>query len=216
MADDDLVLIRRLLRESLKKGDLLEMFEQNRDRYRVLVHLIQHPLLPVHLSLDILPQLNPYDLVRVIKNTRANPYVRRKAELEFAARYRKLPLGEKVALLKSAPPSLLLQFVEENHPRLLEAILRNPLCTEDLVVRFINRPGERSQFYRTLDATNWHVYAGVAQALVRDVEAPIKMMLKVIPFVGLEELQRLLKDEATHESVRQGIRHYLEQRRKVQ
>jgi len=213
LAENELLLLRRLQRDVLKKGDLLEIYSQNKDRYRVLVQLIQHPLLPVHLSLDILPELNPYDLLRVIKNVRANPYVRRRAELEFSARYRKLPLGEKFTLLKTAPHSLLLYFVEENHPRLLQAILQNPFCSEELVIRFINRGGERSVFYQQLDASTWHANPGVAQAIMRDCEAPIKMILKAIPFAGLAELQRLFADDATHESVRQGIRRFLESRK---
>ncbi len=52
-----------------------------------------------------------------------------------------------------APNSLLLAFSEENQPQLLQAILQNPNCSEDVVLRFVNRGPERSQFYQALADT---------------------------------------------------------------
>jgi len=49
-------------------------------------------------------------------------------------------------------------------------------------------------------------------AVAHDPEAPIKIILKIIPYLGLTGLQKLFKDETTHQIVRDCIRDYLQQR----
>ena len=112
----------------------------------MLLHLAQHPKFPQGLSLGIISKLFAVDLLRVIKNVNTNPFVRKKAELEFSQRYKRLALGEKISLLKMAPNSLLLAFHEENQPQLIQTILQNPNCSEDVVLRFVNRSQDSEQF----------------------------------------------------------------------
>ena len=207
-----LSVIRRLQSSGISQEELEDIFRQNKDEYRVLLHLAQHPKFPQSLSLGILGKLFAVDLVRVIRNVKANPFVRKKAELEFVQRYKRLALGEKISLLKTAPNVLLLAFIEENHPQLLQAILQNPNCSEDVVLRFVNRGSERGNFYQALGDTAWHQSPAVAAAVAHDPEAPIKMLLKIIPYLGLSGLQKLFRDESTHQSVRDHIRAFLESR----
>lgn len=213
MSENELIVIRRLQSGGLKREELIELYHQNQDRYRVLLHLAQHPSFPEAFALGIISKLFPGDLVRVIKNLKTNPFVRKRAEIEFSIRFPKLALGEKKALLLQAPNSLLLYFVNERDPQLIASILRNPQCNEDVILRFINRSQERSQFYRVLDDTDWHMNPAVALAITHDPEAPIKIILKVIPFVGISELRRLAADESLHEIARSQVRRYLENRR---
>ncbi|MEI6614570.1 MAG: hypothetical protein WCL37_06715, partial [Chrysiogenales bacterium] len=105
--------------------------------------------------------------------------------------------------------SLLLNFNEENQPQLIETILNNPNCSEDVVLRFINRHGERANLYIALDNSQWHLNPAVAMAIAHDPEAPIKIILKIIPSLGLAGLQKIFKDETTHQIVRDRIRDYL-------
>ncbi|MCU0235924.1 MAG: hypothetical protein MUC72_02440 [Acidobacteria bacterium] len=209
---DNLTVIKRLQSSAISQEELEDIQRRHKGDYRVQLHLAQHPKFPQGLALGILSKLFAVDLVRVIKNVKTNPFVRKKAELEFMQRYKRLALGEKISLLKMAPNSLLPAFIDENDPRLLQAILENPNCSEDVVLRFVNRGPERSQFYRALGETAWFQSPAVAEAIAHDPEAPIKALVAVIPYLGLSGLQKLFRDPATHQAVRERIRLFLDKR----
>jgi len=205
-------VIKKLQTSGIGREELEDIYRRHLNDYRVLFHLAQHPNFPQGLAQGILSKLYAVDLVRVVKNVRANPFIRKKAELEFGQRYRRLALGEKISLLKMAPNALLLSFSEENQPQLLLAILQNPSCNEDVVLRFVNRPQDRSTFYQALAETTWPRNPAVAQAIAHDPEAPIRMLVKIIPFLGLSGLQKLFDDPSTHQAVRDQIKIFLERR----
>jgi hypothetical protein len=211
-ASPSIQIIKKLQLASIRLEELEEIYRAHKDDYRVLLNLVQHPKFPQSLSLGIISKLFSVDLVRVIKNVKTNPFVRKKAELEFMQRYKRLALGEKISLLKMASHSLLLDFVDENQPQLIETILQNPNCSEDVVLRFINRHGDRFNVYAALDNSLWHMSPAVAEAVAYDPEAPIKIILKIIPYLGLSGLQKLFGDGSTHQVVRDRIRDYLQQR----
>jgi hypothetical protein len=205
-------VIKKLQFSGISQEELEDIYRLHKNDYRVLLHLVQHPKFPQSISLGIISKLFSADLVRVIKNVKTNPFIRKKAELEFSQRYKRLALGEKISLLKIAPNSLLLSFSDENQPQLIETILGNPNCSEDVVLRFINRHGERVNLYVALDNSQWHMNPAVAMAVAHDPEAPIKIILKIIPYLGLAGLQKLFIDKTTHQIVRDRIRDYLQQR----
>lgn len=205
-------VIKQLQSSGISQEELEEIYRLHKNDYRVLLHLVQHPKFPQSISLGIISKLFTVDLARVVKNVKTNPFVRKKAENEFMQRYRRLALGEKVSLLKLAPNALLLNLSDENQPQLIETILNSPNCSEDVVLRFINRHSERGNLYNALDNSQWHMNPAVAMAVANDPEAPIKIIVKVIPFLGLAGLQKMFRDDATHQSVRDRIREYLERR----
>jgi hypothetical protein len=207
-----LPVIKKLQLAQVSQEELEEIYRLHKDDYRVLLHLVQHPKFPQSISLGIIGKLFSADLVRVVKNVRTNPFVRKKAELEFAQRYKRLALGEKISLLKIASHSLLLNFKDENQPLLLETIFNNPHCNEEVVLRFINRNSDRCNVYAALDNSPWHMNPAVAMAVAHDLEAPIRSILKIIPYLGLAGLQELFRDDATHQIVRDRIRDFLLER----
>lgn len=209
----DLSVIKRLQSAAISADELEDIYRRHRDEYRVLLQLAQHPRFPQGLALGIVSRLYAVDLLRVVKNVKANPFVRKKAELEFMQRYKRLALGEKIALLKMAPNVLLLDLSEESQPQLLQAILQSPGCSEEVVLRFINRPTERGSLYLALAGTTWLKSPAVAEAVAHDPEAPVRILLEVIPFLGLKGLQKLFRDESTHPAVRDRIKTFLEGRR---
>ncbi|MBN2345827.1 MAG: hypothetical protein JXO51_05505 [Candidatus Aminicenantes bacterium] len=208
----ELSVIKKLQSAAMRPDELEEIYRLHRDEYRVLLHLVQHPKFPQVLALGVISKLFAADLLRVIKNVKTNPYVRKKAELEFSQRCKRLALGEKLALMRTAPQAVLLNSGEESHPRLLRAILQNPKCSEEVVMRFIHRSGDRGTFYQALDESEWHRSPVVAAAIAHDPEAPIKILLKIIPHLGLAGLQEMFRAESTHQAVRDRIKIFLQER----
>jgi len=210
--ESELELLTKLHRKTLPEEELLDIFYQSKDKYRVLLHLIQQPRFPEKLALNIIPRLYPMDLIRVVKNKRTNAAIRKRAELEFVNKYNKYPLGEKITYIKTAPNTLLNYFIEENNKSILEAILNNTYCTEEVLLKFVNRKTDRTSFYEALSATEWYKRPQVAFAISHDPQAPIRIMVAIIPYLSLKQLENLYKSEKTHQIVRNNIVQYLQDR----
>ncbi len=206
----ELELIKKLNFGNLSEQELIDVFYKSRDKYRILVNLIQQPKFPERFSLNIIPKLFPRDLINVIKNKRTNPFIRKKAEIEFTMKYRKFPIGEKLSLIRVAPNSLLNYFIKENDKRVLKAILNNRNCSEGIILKFINMRTRRVNFYEELILTDWYKRPSVVQAIIRDIEAPIKLILKIIPLLTKTQLKKLYEQDNTHEIVKRNIEYYLE------
>jgi len=209
----NLEILKRLQQSIVKENELTDIYYQNRDNYRVLFFLVQQPKFSVKLSLNLIPTLFSMDLIRVIKNKRANPFIRKKAETEFKSRYEKFPKGEKLSYLKIAPLELLNHFVEENDQNTLEVILSNSNCTEELILKFINRKSNRFEFYKALCSTEWYKRPAIAYTVSRDTEAPIKLILEIIPFLNKNQLQELYERKTSHEIIKKNVLKYFKSRK---
>jgi len=210
--ENELELLKKLYRETLPEIELMDIFYQNRDRYRVLLHLLQQPRFPEKHALSIIPRLYPMDLIKVVKNKRTNAAIRKRVELEFVNKYNKYPLGEKISYIKAAPHSLLNYFIEENNKSILDAILKNAYCTEEVILKFVNRKSDKTSFYEALFDTEWYKRPQVALAISHDSQAPIRILVEIIPYLNLKQLQNLYQDEKTHQIVKKNIIQYLQDR----
>lgn len=211
--ENELEILTKLHRQTLPEEELIDIFYQNRDKYRVLLHLTQQPRFPEKLALNIIPKLYPMDLIRVVKNKRTNSAIRKRAELEFVNKYNKYPMGEKLSYIKAAPNSLLNYFIEENEKSILEAILKNTYCTEEVLLKFVNRKTDKTSFYEALYATEWYKRPQVALAISNDAQAPIRILVAIIPYLSLKHLETLYKSEKTHHIIKKNIIQYLQDRK---
>ena len=205
MKKNEIEIIRQIRSGSVKEKDLIDIFDNQRNNYRIRFHLVQHPRFPVKIALNIIQQLFTMDLIRLMKNRRANPFIRKKAETEFLTRCQRLALGEKISILKTAPAQVLNHFIEENDSRILNVILKNQECTEELILKFINRKTQKSEFYRALQLSDWYKRPAITEAIIRDQEAPIKLILDMIPILKTAQLKKLYHNENTHEIVKEII-----------
>ena len=210
--ESELDVLKQLHRQSLPEAELMDIFYRFQNSYRVLLHLVQQPRFPGKQSLNIISQLIPIDLIKVIKNKHTHPAIRKRTELEFVNKCGKFPLGEKLSYLKIAPHSLLDYFIEEKNKRVLQVILHNPHCTEELVLKLVNRNSPRFAFYEALYDTEWYKRPQVALGISHDPQAPIRILVTIIPYLNLRELERLYTDDLTHQVIKNNILHYLQNR----
>ncbi|MDY0296619.1 MAG: hypothetical protein RB296_04810 [Acidobacteriota bacterium] len=203
---DDLDVLRRIAGGSVTAEELSRLSYEFAHRQRIQIALIQHPRFPQRRALNILASLFPADLMRVIRNKRTNPLVRKRGEIEFVNKFQRLPLGEKLSCLKTAPAELLLHFQTTPDVRLLKAILNNPYCTEPIVLRMLQSRGDHQGLYQALDGTAWCRRPAVASVISRDPQAPVKILLSLLPLLNQEDREGLLRRPGTHESVRGRIR----------
>ncbi len=217
MEKRELEILRKLQSGGIDQKNLLKIFDEYKGNYRIILNLIQHPAFPADFAINIISSLFTSDILKVIKNKRANPFVRKKCEIEFSQRYIKIPKGEKISLMKRAPLSLLNYFVNENDENILEIIVNNPNCTEDLIIKLVNRETERSKLYSILMNSDWIKNRRVCYAISFDPETPIGIWIRIIPFVERKRLSKLYSKSSLHNIIKRKIREFLEKSdRKIQ
>lgn len=210
--EEELEILKKLHRQTFSENQLLEMYHQYREKYRLVFHLIQQPQFPERYALNVIPRLFSMDLLRVIKNKRTNPNIRRRAEMEFKMKYPRFPLGEKISYMKIAPNNLLKHFIEEDDKRILKIMLENQNCTEELILQMINRESKHFSVYEVLMETEWYKRPQVALAISHDPQAPIKILITILPYLHLRQLEHLYLDENTHGIVKKNIIYYMKKR----
>jgi hypothetical protein len=81
-----------------------------------------------------------------------------------------------------------------------------------VVLKFINRQIPKVAFYEALYATEWYKRAQVAFAISHDPHAPIRILVAIIPYLNVKQLERLYKNEKTHQIIKNNILQYLQNR----
>ena len=214
MENTELNILRKLQSGGVDSNYLIGIYEEYKSNYRIKLNLIQHPGFPVDTALNVISSLFTTDLLNVTKNKRTNPFIRKRCEIEFTQRYNKIPKGEKISLMKRAPINLIEHFVDEKDDTILSVLIENPNCTEDLIIKFVNRGSERAQVYNKLVNTEWIRNRRVCYAISFNKEVPIRVWMEIIPNLQLNRLKDLAKKLGLHENVRRKVEAFLLKRSK--
>ncbi len=205
MGKKELEILKKLQSGNLDSSKLLEIYDEYKDNYRIKSTLIQHPSFPVDTALNIISSLFVSDILKITKNKRTNPFIRKKCEIEFSQRYNKIPKGEKISLLKIAPLNLLEHFIGEQDEKILKTIIENPNCTESLIIKLINREIEKRSVYSVLIDSRWINNREICYAMSFDRELPIKVWIAIIGNIKTNRLKELSNNHSIHEIVRKNI-----------
>lgn len=162
--------------------------------YSVQKEMINHPCCPQEISLNILPGLLPFDLLKVAKNMRVSPFLRRQAETIFLQKWSKIPLGEKISHARRATPFILKNLKSEQNRMVLKAILENPSLTEEILLEFINSPKISIEAITEIFNSRWKNRYKIKYAIARCSTTPISIVLKIIPELQKRDLLSLLNE----------------------
>jgi len=180
--------------------------------YSVQKELVNHPCCPQEISLNLLPALLPVDLLRVAKNMRISPFIRRQAETIFLQKWSKIPLGEKISHARIATPYIIKNLKSERNRMVIKAILENPSLTEEILLELINSPDISMEAILEILNSHWKHRYRIKFAIARCPETPIQQVLKIIPELKRVDLQTLLNEEIPdvikekiHEIIRKEI-----------
>ncbi len=172
--------------------------------YSVQKEMVNHPCCPQDISINILPNLLPIDLLRVAKNMRISPFIRRQAETIFLQKWNKIPLGEKISHARRATPFILKNLKSEQNRMVLKALLENPSLTEEILLEIINSPQVTSNIILEIFNSHWRNRYRIKFAVARCPETPVQYVLQILPELHKNELLTLL-NEQIHPSLRNKI-----------
>lgn len=162
--------------------------------YSVQKELANHPCCPQDISLNILPLLLPIDLLRIAKNMRVSPFLRRQAEAIFLQKWNKIPLGEKISHARRATPYIIKNLKSEKNKMVIKAMLENPSLTEEILLEIINSPQISIETITEVFNSPWRNRYRIKFALARCPETPINFTLRIIPELQRNDLLALLKE----------------------
>jgi hypothetical protein len=162
--------------------------------YSVQKEIVNHPCSPQDISLNILPNLLPIDLLRVAKNLRVSPFLRRQAETIFLQKWSKIPLGEKISHARRATPFILKNLKSEQNRMVIKALLENPSLTEEILLELINSPKISINVIEEIFNSHWRNRYRIKFAIVRCPETPVQLVLRILPELHKGDLLSLLKE----------------------
>ncbi len=177
--------------------------------YSIQKEMINHPHCPQEISMNILPNLLPIDLLRLAKNMRISPFIRRQAETIFIQKWPKIPMGEKISHARRATPYVLKNLKSEDNPMVLKAILENPSLTEDILLEIINSPGVSINALKEIFNSHWKNRYSIKLAIVRSPSTPISIILQMIPLLQKKDLQLLINEPDTHYIIKEKAKEIL-------
>ncbi len=162
--------------------------------YSVQKEIVNHSCCPQDISLNILPVLLPSDLLRVAKNMRISPFLRRQAETIFLQKWSKIPLGEKISHARRATPFILKNLKSEQNRMVLKAILENPSLTEEILLELINSPQISINAILEIFNSPWRNRYRIKFAIARRPETPVQHVLQILPELYKKDLLTLLNE----------------------
>jgi hypothetical protein len=175
--------------------------------YEVRRDVVLHPATPRVLALDWVGGLHWPDLVRACREPRLHPILRRTAELRLLERLPALSLGEKSALARSASGGILAHLRHDPNPRVIAAMLENPLLTEMLLAPLLASETAAPRVLATVAASpRWSSRYGVRLALVRNPRTPAGAALPLVPLLKKRDLLAVAADPRLDGAIRQRAR----------
>jgi hypothetical protein len=176
--------VRLLLEDPGLGGELLERISREPRFFQkasIRAGLAMHPRLPRVRALEILRYLYWRDLLRVAMRPAVHPQVRATAEHLVAERLPDLTLGERIAIARTARRGVLRVLRADPDPRVVDALLKSPACTEDDAV-FMATSQDTPPAVLTLLARSpkWRMRSSVRHQLVRNRRLALPLALGLL------------------------------------
>jgi len=119
-------------------------------------------------------------------------------------RLARLTLGHKKSMARAnRDPDLLARLAAEGEPTVVRELLRNAQLTEPFAVRIAARRPIRPETLRCFfESRRWRTRPAVVLAVVKNPYVETEVALKLLPFLGVGELEEIAADGALHPLIR--------------
>ena len=158
---------------------------------RLLKLVVRHPRCPRHFAWEAVARVGWNDLVEVARDQRTPPAVRAQCERKLIERVATLTLGERTALARVAPRSLIGVMIASEEPRCIAALLDNRLFTESDALRVLIANRNPRCIMVLLHHPGWGRRIEIVRAAVRTHTVPLGVALGLLPVLTPVELSEL-------------------------
>jgi len=163
--------------------------------YEIRRDLAGHPKTPRVKALRLVSTLYWRDLVKLAREIRTPPAVRRGAELQLVSRLPGLGAGEKRSIARLGGPGIIAQLRRDPDPKVIEALLENPRLTEGSLLPLVSSETTKPEIL-TVVARNkrWGIRYPVRQAVCKNPRTPAVTTLPLLPMLKKRDLAAMTKD----------------------
>jgi len=169
-----------------------------------------HPRTPLVVARNLVPQLYWKELAEVVLSPQVNPVVRRQAETRLIAQVEELAEGQRVALARRASRAIIGALLDSDSRRELLGLFGNPRMIESDAVRIASRGSAPPEALALLaDHERWGRRRQVRLALLANPRTPVPTALRMLRGFSVQDLRRVLHDEAVPRIVRVGAERLL-------
>jgi hypothetical protein len=167
---------------------LLKSYEMRRD-------LALDPRTPEAQAIRFVATLYWRDLVRVGRETRVKPTVRRSADTNLINRLPGLAEGEKIAIARTVGAGVLPHLRHDSSPRVTRALLENPRLTEGILAPLVNKSGTPPAVLEVIASDRrWVSRYTIRVGLSRNPATPLAVALRLLPTLQKLDLKAVASD----------------------
>jgi hypothetical protein len=176
--------------------------------------LAAHPRTPKRIALSAVRQLYLLDLVRLSLLSSAPADIKRVAEEILTARVPHLPVGQKLTLARRGPSRVAGALLAEGHPQAIKIALNNAFLTESQVLKVLAKHEVPERVVAAIaQHGKWSSQYSVRMALVRNLRAPVALVLAFLPQLAASDLKEISALQELSPHVRSYIDNELQNRR---
>ncbi len=164
--------------------------------------VVRHPRCPRHFAWDALPRLGWHDLLEIARDPRTAPAIRKQSERKLGERINGLTLGERTALARQAPKSVVSALLSDEEPLCIEALVSNPQFTETDALRLLNSNRNPECVMVVLRHGVWGRKLDVLRAAVRSDRVPLGVALGLLALLPDADVEALAASQDARSQLR--------------
>lgn len=169
--------------------------------------LLKNPTTPVHLSLQHIKFIYPFDLVSLCLQPVIPQEVKQAAEERIVAQIPKMPIGQRITLARRGPPRVVAQLLVGENLQIIHAGLDNPYLTETILLQSLNRPGCSQKVVESIAKhKKWSTRYELRLALLRHPHLSMAHALKFILELKSTDIKELAQDPKVNAFVRRYLK----------
>lgn len=163
--------------------------------YEIRRDLAGHPKTPRVNALRFVSTLYWRDLVKLAREIRTPPPVRRAAELQLISRLPGLGAGEKRSIARQGGPGVIAQLRRDPDPLVIEALLENPRMTEGSLLPMVSSDTTKPEILTVVARDKrWGIRYPVRLAVCKNPRTPAVTSLPLLPMLKKRDLAAVAKD----------------------
>lgn len=194
----DVSAVRHILANPFASREVVELVlgqQRLMTAYEVQRLLAAHRHTPEAPAMRLVAGLYWRDLVRLGRDPKVRPVVRRAAERHLANRLPGLAVGEKMAIARQGGPSTIAVLRSEPEPRVMQAMLENPRLTEGSLIALVGAESAVPEVLAVVARNQrWGRRYPVRVALCRNPRTPDVEALGLLPMLKKNDLKAVASD----------------------
>ena len=206
--------VRRVLRNPFVTAEVIDALLECRKlvgAYELRSAIARHRRTPETTALRFISGLFWRDLLDISADMRISPAVRRVAERYLVRRLVRLTVGERIAIARRAPASVLEPLAKDPSLPVIKALLGNPRLTEPGLLLLVANEAALPRVLELVAADpRWAPRYEIRVALCRNPRSPFKVIFELLPGLRRSELLAVSELEAHSWVVRFRARELLE------